>query len=379
MLSFHLNEEQEAIRDMAKKFAEQEIAPHAIHYDERDEFPWDIVKKLHEVGLLTAGVPEEFGGPGIDYIGQAVVCEELARGDAGVGTTVLASCMLGADPVVIGGNDDQKKRFFDVLNKGGLVAFCLTEPGAGSDAAGLSMTAKLDGDAYILNGTKQFITNGGVADYYTVFATTDKKLKHRGIVAFMVDRHSPGVSIGKKENKLGIRTSDTAQVVFEDVRVPVANRLWNEGEGFKLCMMTLDMSRPMIAALAVGNAQAAFDCALRYAKDRMAFGKPIAALQAIQFMLADMAMEIEAARLLVWKACWLKMQGKPFGLAASLSKAYAADMGMKVTTDAVQILGGYGYSKEYPAEKCMRDAKIMQIYEGTSQIQRVVIAGNLLR
>jgi len=379
MLSFHLNEEQEAIRDMARKFADQEIAPHAIHYDERDEFPWEIVKKLHEVGLLTVGVPEEFGGPGIDFIGQAVVCEELARGDAGVGTTVLASCMLGADPVVIGGNNDQKQRFFDVLNKGGLGAFCLTEPGAGSDAAALSMTAKLDGDAYILNGTKQFITNGGVADYYTVFATTDKKLKHKGIVAFMVDRHSPGVSIGKKENKPGIRTSDTAQVVFEDVRVPVENRLWSEGEGFKLCMMTLDMSRPMIAALAVGNAQSAFDCALRYAKDRVAFGKPIATLQAIQFMLADMAMEIEAARLLIWKACWLKMQGKPFGLAASLSKAYAADMGMKVTTDAVQILGGYGYSKEYPAEKCMRDAKIMQIYEGTSQIQRVVIAGNLLR
>ena len=379
MLSFHLTEEQEAIKDMAGKFADQEIAPHAIHFDERDEFPWEIVKKLHEVGLLTVGVPEEFGGPGIDFIGQAVVCEELARGDAGVGTTVLASCMLGADPVTIGGTDDQKRRFFDVLNKGGLGAFCLTEPGAGSDAAALSMTAKLDDDAYILNGTKQFITNGGVADYYTVFATTDKKLKHKGIVAFMVDRHSPGISIGKKENKLGIRTSDTSQVVFEDVRVPVENRLWNEGEGFKLCMMTLDMSRPMIAALAVGNAQAAFDCALRYAKDRVAFGKPIATLQAIQFMLADMAMEIEAARLLIWKACWLKMQGKPFGLAASLSKAYAADMGMKVTTDAVQILGGYGYSKEYPAEKCMRDAKIMQLYEGTSQIQRVVIAANLLR
>jgi alkylation response protein AidB-like acyl-CoA dehydrogenase len=379
MLSFHLTEEQEAIKDMAGKFADQEIAPHAIHFDERDEFPWEIVKKLHEVGLLTAGVPEEFGGPGIDFIGQAVVCEELARGDAGVGTTVLASCMLGADPVTIGGTDDQKRRFFDVLNKGGLGAFCLTEPGAGSDAAALSMTAKLDGDVYILNGTKQFITNGGVAAYYTVFATTDKKLKHKGIVGFMVDRHSPGISIGKKENKLGIRTSDTSQVVFEDVRVPVDNRLWNEGEGFKLCMMTLDMSRPMIAALAVGNAQAAFDCALRYAKDRVAFGKPIATLQAIQFMLADMAMEIEASRLLIWKACWLKMQGKPFGLAASLSKAYAADMGMKVTTDAVQILGGYGYSKEYPAEKCMRDAKIMQLYEGTSQIQRVVIAANLLR
>jgi len=379
MLSFHLTEEQEAIRDMARKFADQEIAPHAIHFDEKDEFPWEIVKKLHEVGLLTVGVPEEFGGPGIDFIGQAVVCEELARGDAGVGTTVLASCLLGADPVTIGGTDDQKRRFFDVLNKGGLGAFCLTEPGAGSDAAALSMTAKLDGDVYILNGTKQFITNGGVADYYTVFATTDKKLKHKGIVGFMVDRHSPGISIGKKENKLGIRTSDTSQVVFEDVRVPVENRLWNEGEGFKLCMMTLDMSRPMIAALAVGNAQAAFDCALRYAKDRVAFGKPIATLQAIQFMLADMAMEIEASRLLIWKACWLKMQGKPFGLAASLSKAYSADMGMKVTTDAVQILGGYGYSKEYPAEKCMRDAKIMQLYEGTSQIQRVVIAGNLLR
>ena len=380
MLSFHLNEEQEAIRDMAKKFAEQEIAPHAIHYDERDEFPWDIVKKLHEVGLLTAGVPEEFGGPGIDYIGQAVVCEELARGDAGVGTTVLASCMLGADPVVIGGNDDQKKRFFDVLNKGGLGAFCLTEPGAGSDAAGLSMTAKLDGDAYILNGTKQFITNGGVADYYTVFATTDKKLKHRGIVAFMVDRHSPGVSIGKKENKLGIRTSDTAQVVFEDVRVPVANRLWNEGEGFKLCMMTLDMSRPMIAALAVGNAQAAFDCALRYAKDRMAFGKPIAALQAIQFMLADMAMKVESARLMVYHAAARAERGEGnLGFISAASKCLASDVAMEVTTDAVQLFGGAGYTSEFPVERMMRDAKITQIYEGTNQIQRMVMARQLLK
>lgn len=378
-MDFRLTEEQEAMQKMARKFAEQEILPVAIEYDEKNEFPWEIIHKLYDTGLLTIGVPVEYDGPGLDYTGQAIVCEELARGDAGVATTVVASCLLAADPVIIGGNQDQKARFFKVLNEGKLAAFCLTEPGAGSDVAGLSTTAKLEGDHYVINGTKQFITNGGVSDIFTLFATTDKKLGHKGIVGFMIDRNTPGITIGKKENKMGIRTSDTCQVIFEDVRVPVENRLWNEGEGFKLCMMTLDMSRPMIAAMALGNAQGAFDAALKYAQERVAFGKPIAAFQAIQFMLADMAMNLEAARMLVYKACWLKENGRPFGQAASIAKAYAADIGMKVTTDAVQILGGYGYVKEYPVEKYMRDAKIMQIYEGTSQIQRIVIAGNLLK
>ncbi|MEA4900656.1 acyl-CoA dehydrogenase family protein [Desulfitobacterium sp.] len=378
-MDFKYTDEQEAMRLVARKFAEREIAPVAGAYDEKDEFPWELIHKLHEVGLLTIGVPEEYGGPGLDPTTQALVAEELAFGDAGTSTTVVASNLLGANPVLVGANDDQKRRFYNVMNEGKLTAFCLTEPGAGSDAVSLSTTARREGDYYILNGTKQFISNGGVADIFTVFATTNKSLRHKGIVAFMVDAHTPGISIGKKENKMGIRTSDTCQVVFEDVKVPVENRLGEEGEGWSICMKSLDISRPFIAAMAVGIAQAAYEAAVKYAKERIAFGKPIATFQAIQFMLADMAMEIEASRLFVHKACYLREQGLPFTQMASFAKAFAGDTAMKVTVDAVQVLGGYGYVKEYSVEKYMRDAKIMQIYEGTNQIQRVVIANNILR
>ncbi|HEX3032114.1 MAG TPA: acyl-CoA dehydrogenase family protein [Bacillota bacterium] len=378
-MDFFLTEEQEAMRRTARKFAEKEIVPVAGELDEKDEFPTDIVSKLFDVGLLTIGVPEEFGGPGADSISQALVCEEIAWGDAGIATTLAANCLLASNPVAVAGTQAQKEWFYNFLNQGKLAAFCQTEPGAGSDVAGITTTAKRDGDYYILNGTKQFITNGGVADVYTVLATMDKSLKHKSMVGFMVDRNTPGVSVSKKENKMGIRTSDTTQVIFEDVKVPVANRLGEEGEGFKIFMQALDMSRPMVASLALGVAQAAYDAALAYAKDRVAFGKPIATFQAIQFMLADMIMNIEASRLLILKSCALKDAGKPYTLFASMAKCFAADAGMKIATDAVQILGGYGYVKEYPVEKFMRDAKIMQIYEGTSQIQRVVIAGHILK
>jgi len=378
-MDFILTDEQEAMRRMARKFAEQEIAPVALEYDEKNEFHYELVEKLYETGLLTIGVPEEYGGPGLDAVGQAVVMEELSRGCAAVGTTVAASCLLAADPVVIAANHEQKERFFNVLNEGKLAAFCLTEPGAGSDVSALKTTARLEGDEYVINGTKCFITNGGVADIFTVCASIDRSKGHKGLCFFIVERDRPGVSVGKKENKLGIRSSSTTDVVFDEVRIPKENLLGKEGDGFKIAMKALDMSRPMVAALAVGVAQAAFEYAANYAKNRIAFGKPIAALQGIQFMLADMAMEIEAARLLVHKACWLKDAGLPYSAASSLSKGFAGDMAMRVTTDAVQILGGYGYIKEYPVEKYMRDAKIMQIYEGTSQVQRVVIAADVLR
>jgi acyl-CoA dehydrogenase len=292
---------------------------------------------------------------------------------------MAASSLLSPEPVVVGGTPEQKKMYFDVLNEGKLGAFCLTEPGAGSDVAGLSMSAKRDGDYYILNGTKQFITNGGVADIYTVFATTDKNLRFKGIVGFIVDRNSPGVSVGPEEKKMGICTSDTRQVIFEDVRVPVANRLGEEGKGFGICMQALDLSRPSVAAEAIGIALRAFEIAVKYSQERTAFGQPIANLQAIRFMIADMAMSIEAARLLTYKACCLAMAKQPFNYMASYAKCFAADMAMKVTTDVVQILGGYGYLREYGAEKCMRDAKVMQIYEGTNQIQRVVIANHIYK
>jgi alkylation response protein AidB-like acyl-CoA dehydrogenase len=286
----------------------------------------------------------------------------------------LAPC-----PVLVGGNEDQKTRFFDVLNGGKLAAFCLTEPGAGSDVAALATTAVKKGDHYILNGTKQFITNAGVADMYVVFATTDRNQRYKGIIGFIVDRHTPGISVGPEEKKMGVHTSDTRQVIFEDVAVPVANRLGEENEGFKICMKALDLSRPSVAAEAVGVAQRAFDIAVQYSKERTTFGQTISNYQTIRFMLADMAMEIEAARLLTYKACWLAMNGLPFSHIASYAKCFASDVAMRVTTNAVQILGGYGYLREYGVEKLMRDAKVMQIYEGTNQIQRVVISNHILK
>ena len=378
-MDFRFSEEQEMMRRMARDFAENEIIPYAQEWDKNNEFPEATIKKMFDVGLMTIGIPAEYGGAGLDYVAQNLVVEEIARGDAGVCVTMAASTLLGPDPVLIAGTHEQKKWWYGLQNEGVLSAFCLTEPGAGSDAAGISTRCVKDGNDYILNGTKQFISNGGVAGLYTVFATLDKKLGSKGICCFMVDRHTPGISIGPKEDKLGIRSSNTTSVIFEDVRVPSKNLLGGEGEGFKICMKTLDISRAMVGAMATGVAQAAFEASVKYAKERVQFGKPIASFQAIQFILADMAQYIQASRLLYLEASSKQDMGLPYTAAASLAKCFAGDTAMKVACDAVQVYGGYGYTKEYPVEKYFRDAKIMQIFEGTAQVQRIVIAGDVLR
>jgi acyl-CoA dehydrogenase len=378
-MDFRLTDEHEEMKRTVRKFTKQEIIPYIGEYDAKEEYPIEIIKKMHEVGLMNTAVPAEYCGPGVDMIGQMIVTEELCYGDLGVGITMASSGLLAPCPVLVGGNEDQKTRFFDALNRGKLAAFCLTEPGAGSDVAALATTAVKKGDYYILNGSKQFITNAGVADMYVVFATTDRNQRNKGIIGFIVDRHTPGISVGPEEKKMGVHTSDTRQVFFEEVAVPVANRLGEEGEGFNICMQALDLSRPSVAAEAVGVAQRAFDIAVNYSKERSTFGQTISNYQSIRFILADMAMEIEAARLLTYKACWLAMNGLPFSHIASYAKCFASDVAMRVTTNAVQILGGYGYLREYTVEKLMRDAKVMQIYEGTNQIQRVVISNHILK
>lgn len=378
-MDFRLSEEQEMMKRMAREFAENEIIPYAQQWDKEDRFPEETVKKAFEVGLMTIGTPAEYGGAGLDHVAQNIVTEEIARGDAGFCTTMAASTLLAPDPVIIAGTPEQKKWWFDQQNEGVLGAFCLTEPGAGSDAAGLSTKCTRVGDEYILNGTKQFISNGGVAGIYTVFATLDRSLGHKGICCFMVDRNTPGISIGPKEDKLGIRSSNTTSVVFEDVRVPAKNLLGKEGEGFRIAMRTLDISRASVAAMSIGVAQAAFEAAVKYSKERMQFGKPISSFQMIQAILADMAMYIQAGRLLYLEASSKQDMGLPFTEAASLAKGFCGDVAMKVATDAVQVFGGYGYTKEYPVEKYFRDAKIMQIFEGTAQVQRLVIAADVLK
>lgn len=372
-MDLRLTEEQEMIRQMAADFAANEIAPYAIEWDKADEVPFDTIAKMQELGLMTIGVPAEYGGDGLDWLSKYLVVEEIGGGDAGLGTMIVASALLGTDPIVVGANDEQKKWWYGRMLEGAVAAFCLTEPGAGSDALGMSTKCVKDGDDWILNGTKQFITNGGFAKQFSVFATTDKKLGNKGITAFMVDRDTPGVSIGNKEDKLGIRSTSTTQVIFEDVRVPGWMCLGGEGGGTPILMETLDLSRTAIAALATGIAQAALSAAINYANERQQFGKPISTFQAISFMLADMATAVETSRLLYHKAAWLQDNGLPFKLASNMAKMYAADSAMKVSTDAIQVFGGYGYTKEYPVEKYMRDAKIMQIFEGTTQVQRMVI------
>jgi alkylation response protein AidB-like acyl-CoA dehydrogenase len=380
MIGFDLTEEQRNMQEMAHEFAEKEMRPVAPEYDEKEEFPWPVLKKAHEVGLLTYAIPEEYGGAGVtSHVTDCIVQEELFWGCAGMATS-MGAIMLGALPILIAGNEQQKKKYLTMLTqlrKDGnpmLGAYALTEPEAGSDAAAIRTSAKKVDGGYVLNGTKHFITNGGIADVYTVFATTDPSKGSDAIEAFIVEGAWKGVKPGKKEKKMGIRASHTAQVHFEDVFVPDENRLGQEGDGFVIAMQTFDHSRPVVASGAVGVARAAFDFALQYSLERKQFGRPIAKQQAIQFMLADMAMEIQAARLLCWNAAWLLDQGEPNTKESSMAKAYAADIGMKVVTDAVQIVGGMGYMRDYPVEKFMRDAKIMQIYEGTSQIQRLVLA-----
>ena len=378
-MDFALNEEQLELQEMVREFVEKEITPYAAEMDAENHMRDGLIDKANEMGLLNVIVPEELDGPGLDSISVATIYEELGKGCAGVATS-LAANSLATVPVLLAGTDEQKKMYCDILNNGGLAAFALTEPGAGSDAGGVSTRAvhnKEEG-TYTLNGTKMFITNGGLAEIFLVFANTRKTGGIRGLTAFIVPKDTPGFSVGKKENKMGIRPSNTTELVLQDVVIPESYRVGREGEGFRIAMNTLDSARPFVGAVSVGIAQAALDYAVKYAKERRQFGQPIASFQMVQGMLADMAMKVETARLMVQKACWMRDQGMEFSQEAAMAKCYAADTAMQVTTDAVQVMGGYGYTKEYPVEKMMRDAKIMQIYEGTNQIQRLVIANKLL-
>lgn len=378
-MDFALNEEQLELQEMVREFVEKEITPYAAEMDAENHMRDGLIDKANEMGLLNVIVPEELDGPGLDSISVATIYEELGKGCAGVATS-LAANSLATVPVLLAGTDEQKKMYCDILNNGGLAAFALTEPGAGSDAGGVSTRAvhnKEEG-TYTLNGTKMFITNGGLAEIFLVFANTRKTGGIRGLTAFIVPKDTPGFSVGKKENKMGIRPSNTTELVLQDVVIPESYRVGREGEGFRIAMNTLDSARPFVGAVSVGIAQAALDYAVKYAKERRQFGQPIASFQMVQGMLADMAMKVETARLMVQKACWMRDQDMEFSKEAAMAKCYAADTAMQVTTDAVQVMGGYGYTKEYPVEKMMRDAKIMQIYEGTNQIQRLVIANKLL-
>jgi len=379
MVDFTLTEEQERLRELVRKFAQREIAPVAAELDREQRFSQEIVDKYYETGLLHGVVPEEYGGGGLSSLEGCIAAEELGAVCGGV-ASYLGANSLGLTPFLIAGSPELKKELLPKHCAGpSLAAFCLTEAEAGSDVASMRSTAKRVGDEYVINGTKQFITNGGVASLYSVFASEQPELRHKGISCFMVPAKTPGVSHGKKEDKMGQRAADTREVIFQDVRVPARFRLGEGLDGFKIAMMTLDESRAGVGAAAVGIARAALEAAVTYAKERKQFGKPLAQQQAIQFMLADMAMKVEAARLLVWRAAHLHDQGLRNTKESAIAKCFAGDTAMQVTTDAVQVLGGYGYMKDYPLEKYMRDAKLHQIYEGTNQIQRLVIANELLR
>lgn len=384
-MQFGLTQEQEMFRQMAADVAKTAIAPKAAEVDQTGEFPWHVVDAYRQQDIYSLTVPEEYGGAGVDLLTFCVVVEEIAKVDA-TAAIILAVQELGLLPILLGGSEEQKQKYLPGFGTGELIAaFGLTEPEAGSDVSSLKMKAVRKGDKYVLNGTKVFITNGGIADVYSIFAVTDPEAKHRGISAFIVEKDTPGFSIGKIEDKMGIRGSQTAELIFENCEVPVENLIGQEGDGFKLAMMTLDRTRPGVAAQAVGIAQGAFDYAVQYVQDRKQFGKPLAAFQGLQFMLADMATQIESARQLLYKAASLiEAEGKDGKISpyinryAAMAKLHAAETAMKVTTDAVQILGGYGYIKDHPVERMMRDAKITQIYEGTSQIQKIVIARSYL-
>jgi len=377
-ISFALSDEQRALRELTREFAAKEIRAVAADYDERSQHPADVIAKAHEVGLMNPHIPEEYGGPGLSAFEQMLIGEELAWGCSGIATSIVAN-ILGSLPVLLAGTDEQKRAWLPpLLEEPLLCSFALTEPGAGSDVSAIQTTAELrDGD-YVLNGSKMFITNAGQAAWFVVFASTDREAGHRGLSAFVVPADSEGVVVEKHLDKLGQRATDTSALAFHEARVPQANRLGEEGEGFKIAMRTLDFTRPGTAIGAVGVARAAFDYAAQYSKERVQFGMPIAMNQGVNFLIADMATKIEAARLLCWQAAWMIDNGMRATLQSSYAKRFAADTCMEVTTDAVQIFGGYGYMKEYPVEKLMRDAKLFQIYEGTSQIQRLVIARELL-
>ncbi len=379
MIDFELTEEQSAIQDMARSFVEEQIMPIALEYDEAAELPWEVIRKAHAVGLMNLTIPEEYGGQGLDNVTGVLILEEMGAGCLGIESTFAAN-ILSLTPIVLGGTEEQKRRFvLPICREPKLAAFALTEPNAGSDAAALTTSAVRKADGYVLNGRKCFITNAGAASQYTVFATMDKSKGAKGITAFVVPAETAGLSVGKKENKMGDRSSQVADVILEDVFVPLANRIGEEGEGYKLALATLSGTRIQVASAAVGIARRAMEEAVKYAVNRQQFGSKIIDFQAIQMILADMAAGVETSRLITWKAAWLMDQGKPATLESAVAKCYAADMAMKTTTDAVQVLGGYGYIKDYNVEKLMRDAKITQIYEGSNQIQRLIIAQQLIK
>lgn len=379
-MNFVLTDEQEMTRKMVRDFAEKEVQPSAEERDETETFSREIFDKMGELGLTGIPWPEEYGGAGSDFISYVIAVEELSRVDASTGTTLSAHISLAGWPLFKYGSEEQKKKYLEPLALGEMLgAFALTESTAGTDVGGAQTTARLDGDSYVLNGTKTFITNAGEAEVYLVFAMTDPAKKTRGMSTFILEKDTPGLTFGKKERKMGLRSSPTLEVILEDCRVPRENLLGQEGEGFKIALSTLDGGRNGIAAQAVGIAQGALDEAVAYAKSREQFGQPIANFQAISFMLADMATKVEAARLLTYQAAFLENEGLPYGKASAMAKLFASEAAMAITTKAVQIFGGYGYTRDYPVERFMRDAKITEIYEGTSEAQRMVISRYLTK
>ena len=379
-MDYLLTEEQIMIRDLARKIAQEKVKPVAAKYDKTEEFPWDVIKVIAESDLFGLFIPEQYGGMSVSIMNLCLATEELSRACGGIAVCYAASA-LGTFPIVLFGNDEQKKKYLPDLAKGKKVAaFGITEPEAGSDASAIKTTARKEGDHYVLNGIKHFITNGGDAETYTIIAMTDKTRGARGASAFIVEKGTPGFTFGKKEDKLGIRASSTRELIFTDCKIPKENLLTKEGMGFIVTMKTFDMSRPGVAAQALGIAQGALDAAVKYSKERVQFEKSISSFQGIQWMLADMATEVEASRALVYSVARMVDAGKTdVSKESAMAKMYASDVAMKVSTDAVQIMGGYGYMKDYPAEKYMRDAKITQIYEGTNQIQRNIIALKLIK
>jgi acyl-CoA dehydrogenase len=377
MLSFDLSPEQEALKENVARFTRERIIPVAAELDRDSTFPYEIIKEAWDLGLTAPCVPVEYGGSGATHVDQAIITEELAYGCTGIQTSVTANT-LGSTPVVLAGNEEQKKKYLGmIVNEFALCSYATTEPAAGSDVAGMQTRSVQKGDDWVLNGTKCFITNASHARWFVIFATIDPALRHKGIAAFIVDRDMPGVSLGKKEDKLGQRASDTNTIILEDVVVPKANMLARPGDGFKLAMQTFDYTRPDIGMGAVGLMRRCLDESVRYAKERKTFGTPIMNHQAVQFMIAEMAIRAEATRLLAFKAATLLDRGERSSIYSAFAKALGADSAMQSAVDAVQVFGGNGFIKDYPVEKLMRDAKILQIYEGTSQIQRVVIAKQL--
>lgn len=377
MISLHMTDDQKQLQKLAREYAEKEIRPRALHFDETGEWPHEVLLKGYELGLLNTHIPGEFGGLGLSTIDGVIVEEELGWGCTGIATAITANT-LAQVPVMVAGTPEQKKQWLEPFSvRHHICSYAVTEPGAGSDVAAIQMTAQRVGDTYVLNGQKMWITGAGHAEWFFVLAKTDKDAGHKGMTGFIVPANSKGLSVGKKEKNMGQCASDTRAVTFEEVVIPAANRLGNEGQGFVIAMKAFDHTRPLVAACAVGLARAAMEHAVQYAKERKSFGKPLWHHEGISFMVADMATEIEAARLLTWKAAATIDAGARNTLFAAHAKRFAADMAMKVAVDAVQVFGGNGFNKEYPAEKLMRDAKIFQIYEGTSQIQRLIIAREL--